>query len=312
MELSAIGEQVFAVEAIVKKRVRKGNVEYLLKWKGWPPKYSTWEPEEHILDQRLVQAYEEKEQRDRALGHRRKGSKSKRLLLQNTIYTMDLRSAHKTPEQPPPRLRLSLTRSLVPEDEDQPYCPCKHAPQQQQQQQQAHRKCKQMRPQFGFFNSNPPSPTQEDWKSGGEEEEEDEDEDDEEEEDNVEDEEDMEEEAEEDTPERSRGLLDGQKRTDKWSSAIGLDEVTAAEKPDIDWRPVIGPGEVTVTDVTINSLTVTFRESRVAKGFFRELGLARRPIGQKVVYPAVRMMGERLVIPKLSVCDNEAAGNGSA
>uniref|UniRef100_A0A672FMJ7 Chromobox homolog 7b n=1 Tax=Salarias fasciatus TaxID=181472 RepID=A0A672FMJ7_SALFA len=58
MELSAIGEQVFAVESIVKKRVRKGNVEYLLKWKGWPPKYSTWEPEEHILDKRLPAAPE--------------------------------------------------------------------------------------------------------------------------------------------------------------------------------------------------------------------------------------------------------------
>uniref|UniRef100_A0A8K9X6R1 Chromobox homolog 7b n=1 Tax=Oncorhynchus mykiss TaxID=8022 RepID=A0A8K9X6R1_ONCMY len=83
MELSAIGEQVFAVESIIKKRVRKGNVEYLLKWKGWPPKYSTWEPEEHILDQRLVQAYEEKDQKDRALGYRKRGPKAKRLLLQN-------------------------------------------------------------------------------------------------------------------------------------------------------------------------------------------------------------------------------------
>uniref|UniRef100_A0A7N4NJ10 Chromobox 7 n=1 Tax=Sarcophilus harrisii TaxID=9305 RepID=A0A7N4NJ10_SARHA len=62
MELSAIGEQVFAVESIRKKRVRKGKVEYLVKWKGWPPKYSTWEPEEHILDPRLVMAYEEKKQ----------------------------------------------------------------------------------------------------------------------------------------------------------------------------------------------------------------------------------------------------------
>uniref|UniRef100_A0A3Q3VZB3 Chromo domain-containing protein n=1 Tax=Mola mola TaxID=94237 RepID=A0A3Q3VZB3_MOLML len=145
MELSAIGEQVFAVESIVKKRVRKGNVEYLLKWKGWPPKYSTWEPEEHILDQRLVQAYEEKEQRDRALGHRRKGSKAKRLL---------------------------------------------------------------------------------------------------------------------------------QERTDEWSSTIGTDAVPASGRPDDDvWRPAVAPGEVTVTDVTLNSLTVTFRESRMAKGFFRDCGL---------------------------------------
>nr|5EJW_A Chain A, Chromobox protein homolog 7 [Mus musculus] len=71
MELSAIGEQVFAVESIRKKRVRKGKVEYLVKWKGWPPKYSTWEPEEHILDPRLVMAYEEKEERDRASGYRK-------------------------------------------------------------------------------------------------------------------------------------------------------------------------------------------------------------------------------------------------
>nr|6V2R_A Chain A, Chromobox protein homolog 7 [Homo sapiens] len=56
------GEQVFAAESIRKKRVRKGKVEYLVKWKGWPPKYSTWEPEEHILDPRLVMAYEEKEE----------------------------------------------------------------------------------------------------------------------------------------------------------------------------------------------------------------------------------------------------------
>nr|4X3K_A Chain A, Chromobox protein homolog 7 [Mus musculus]4X3K_B Chain B, Chromobox protein homolog 7 [Mus musculus]4X3S_A Chain A, Chromobox protein homolog 7 [Mus musculus]4X3S_B Chain B, Chromobox protein homolog 7 [Mus musculus]4X3T_A Chain A, Chromobox protein homolog 7 [Mus musculus]4X3T_B Chain B, Chromobox protein homolog 7 [Mus musculus]4X3T_C Chain C, Chromobox protein homolog 7 [Mus musculus]4X3T_D Chain D, Chromobox protein homolog 7 [Mus musculus]4X3T_E Chain E, Chromobox protein h len=63
---SHMGEQVFAVESIRKKRVRKGKVEYLVKWKGWPPKYSTWEPEEHILDPRLVMAYEEKEERDRA------------------------------------------------------------------------------------------------------------------------------------------------------------------------------------------------------------------------------------------------------
>ncbi|XP_036937214.1 chromobox protein homolog 7 [Acanthopagrus latus] len=266
MELSAIGEQVFAVESIVKKRVRKGNVEYLLKWKGWPPKYSTWEPEEHILDQRLVQAYEEKEQRDRALGHRRKGSKSKRLLLQNTVYTMDLRSAHKAPEKPPPRLRLSLTRSLVSEDEDQPYSACRQDPQPQL----AHQKSKPRRSQFKCLDSNPPSPTQEDWEVGGEEDEE------EQEEDNVEYEEDREEEEKEesvkDTTEKSGCILNRQ-RTEEWSSAIRPDEVTGEEKPDDDaWRPVIGPGEVTITDVTLNSLTVTFRESRVPRGFFREWG----------------------------------------
>ncbi|XP_064842412.1 uncharacterized protein LOC135554197 isoform X2 [Oncorhynchus masou masou] len=115
MELSSIGEQVFAVESIIKKRVRKGNVEYLLKWQGWPPKYSTWEPEDHILDPRLVLAYEEKEEKDRALAYRRKGLRPRRLVLRSSlllqnIYAMDLRSAHKVPDTP--RLRFSLTRSM--------------------------------------------------------------------------------------------------------------------------------------------------------------------------------------------------------
>ncbi|KAF6339000.1 chromobox protein homolog 7 isoform X2 [Rhinolophus sinicus] len=103
MELSAIGEQVFAVESIRKKRVRKGKVEYLVKWKGWPPKYSTWEPEEHILDPRLVMAYEEKEERDRASGYRKRGPKPKRLLLQESPAQDVLQAASEwePAEQPP-------------------------------------------------------------------------------------------------------------------------------------------------------------------------------------------------------------------
>ncbi|XP_051905923.1 chromobox homolog 7a [Hippocampus zosterae] len=111
MELSSIGDQVFAVESITKKRVRKGNVEYLLKWQGWPPKYSTWEPEDNILDPRLVLAYEENQQKIRALAYRKKGLRPRSLVLRN-IFGMDLRSAHKAPDKPAPRLRLSLTRAM--------------------------------------------------------------------------------------------------------------------------------------------------------------------------------------------------------
>ncbi|XP_058529397.1 chromobox protein homolog 7 isoform X3 [Ochotona princeps] len=153
MELSAIGEQVFAVESIRKKRVRKGKVEYLVKWKGWPPKYSTWEPEEHILDPRLVMAYEEKEERDRASGYRKRGPKPKRLLLQESAAPDALQAAGEWEpmEQPP------------------------------------------------------------------------------------------EEEADTD----------------------------AADGPP-PWTPTLPPSEVTVTDITANSITVTFREAQAAEGFFRD------------------------------------------
>merc|ERR1712106_530722 len=58
----SLGDQVFAAEAITKKRTRKGGTEYLVKWKGWSPRYSTWEPEENILDPRLIQQFVLKEE----------------------------------------------------------------------------------------------------------------------------------------------------------------------------------------------------------------------------------------------------------
>jgi len=62
LEEHELGDQVFAAEAITKKRLRKGKTEYLVKWKGWSPRYSTWEPEENILDPRLIQQFVLKEE----------------------------------------------------------------------------------------------------------------------------------------------------------------------------------------------------------------------------------------------------------
>ena len=32
----------------------------MVKWKGWGPKYSTWEPEENILDGRLIEQFDKR------------------------------------------------------------------------------------------------------------------------------------------------------------------------------------------------------------------------------------------------------------
>lgn len=81
MELSAVGERVFAAESIIKRRIRKGRVEYLVKWKGWSPKYSTWEPEENILDSRLFAAFEQRERERELYGPKKRGPKPKTFLL---------------------------------------------------------------------------------------------------------------------------------------------------------------------------------------------------------------------------------------
>ncbi|EEC16696.1 nucleolin, putative, partial [Ixodes scapularis] len=75
MELSSVGERVFAAECIQKKRIRKGRAEYLVKWRGWSHKYNTWEPEENILDVRLLEAFESS-QKD--VGPGKRGQKPKK------------------------------------------------------------------------------------------------------------------------------------------------------------------------------------------------------------------------------------------
>ncbi|XP_050773572.1 chromobox protein homolog 7 isoform X4 [Gopherus flavomarginatus] len=243
MELSAIGEQVFAVESIRKKRIRKGKVEYLVKWKGWPPKYSTWEPEDHILDPRLVVAYEEKEERDRASGYRKRGPKPKRLLLQR-LYGMDLRSAHKGKE----KLCFSLSRQfgggggsnlagakpgqtelseksgggvlpfpLRKQRKNQKYLRLsrKKFPRMSSLESRNHRREFFLKESVALETRQTPN----DW----------------------------------DAPQHA-------------SKEVGVDAVDGS----LPWIPTLSPSEVTVTDITANSITVTFREAQVAEGFFRD------------------------------------------
>ncbi|TRY77518.1 hypothetical protein DNTS_028237 [Danionella cerebrum] len=242
MELSAIGEQVFAVESILKKRVRKGHVEYLLKWKGWPPKYSTWEPEEHILDPRLVLVFEEKEQRERSVGCRKRGRKPKRLLEQRSIYSMDLRSTHRDTEKGSldPHLRSKGT-CLYP-------------------QQSPHKRKKVS------LQETP----EEEWCGREEDDYDDDDEDD------IEyyDEGVMEEEMEEEETILG-GSKPGSRTLNRHFQKGGWSPDTEAESicfPDA-WSPVLCPENITVTDITINSLTVTFREALATQGFFQSWDL---------------------------------------
>ncbi|KAI3383205.1 hypothetical protein SNEBB_005812 [Seison nebaliae] len=57
-------KDVFIVDYIQKKRLRKGKVEYLVKWKDWPLSDSTWEPAKNIFDYRLIDEFNDRKQNE--------------------------------------------------------------------------------------------------------------------------------------------------------------------------------------------------------------------------------------------------------
>ena len=52
---------IYEVEKVLDMRVTAhGKREFLIKWRGWGPSWNNWEPEEHILDRRLLRKFNQK------------------------------------------------------------------------------------------------------------------------------------------------------------------------------------------------------------------------------------------------------------
>lgn len=52
-------EDIYTVERVVDKRRSGGRVQYLVKWLNYADEDNTWEPVENILDQSIINEYEE-------------------------------------------------------------------------------------------------------------------------------------------------------------------------------------------------------------------------------------------------------------
>ncbi|KAH9610257.1 hypothetical protein KSS87_010655 [Heliosperma pusillum] len=74
-----LADGFFEVEAIRKRRISKGEPQYLIKWRGWPESANTWEPVDHLQTcPDVVEAYEESLQS----GQKKNSSKRKRKFTQ--------------------------------------------------------------------------------------------------------------------------------------------------------------------------------------------------------------------------------------
>ncbi|CAL8302678.1 unnamed protein product [Lota lota] len=116
MEGVTVG-QVFDAECILSKRPRKGKFEYLVKWRGWSSKHNSWEPEDNILDPRLLAAFHKREQ-ERELLFQKKGKRPRgrpRKILETAPSPKD----SPTSSSPSSGLSSSASSSSSEDDDDE-------------------------------------------------------------------------------------------------------------------------------------------------------------------------------------------------
>ena len=56
---------IYEVEKVLDMRTTAdGKREFLIKWTGWGPSWNNWEPENHILDKRLLRKFNKKKREE--------------------------------------------------------------------------------------------------------------------------------------------------------------------------------------------------------------------------------------------------------
>ncbi|CAF0893066.1 unnamed protein product [Didymodactylos carnosus] len=94
---------IYTAERVVAKRIKNGETQYFLKWKGWGKKWNTWEPEKHIIDKGLIDDFSER---------RKQRQKDKKPSIGTTRNSLS-RKATVLSKRGSPKTSSSSTRSVT-------------------------------------------------------------------------------------------------------------------------------------------------------------------------------------------------------
>ncbi|OIT03455.1 PREDICTED: chromo domain protein LHP1-like [Nicotiana attenuata] len=76
-EKPKLAEGFYEIEAVRRKRIRKGQVQYLIKWRGWPETANTWEPVKNLMScSDVIESFEESLQSGKQRSTRKRKRKS--------------------------------------------------------------------------------------------------------------------------------------------------------------------------------------------------------------------------------------------
>lgn len=104
---------IYIVERLLAKRKHQGVTQYLIKWRNYPLKASTWEPVENIMDRNLITAFESSSKSKPSLSASSTTSSSSTASSTNTTTSPNLTTSRR-PIKKESRRTSSLSSSSSP------------------------------------------------------------------------------------------------------------------------------------------------------------------------------------------------------